>query len=106
MPRSVWERAAQRDGLYVYGVRMGRVNITVPDEVIAHARSAGLNVSRVATAALVDELDRLAKISAVDRYLADMERELGPIGPVEHQAAMEWADEVLGAPSQSRQRSA
>ncbi len=48
---------------------MARVNITVPDEVVARARAAGLNVSRVATAALVDELDRRAKVEALDAAL-------------------------------------
>ena len=47
-------------------MRMSRVNITVPDEVIIRAKAAGLNVSRVATSALVEELDRLSKIDALD----------------------------------------
>jgi post-segregation antitoxin (ccd killing protein) len=76
-------------------VRMTRVNITVPDEVAAAARTARLNVSRVATAALIEELDRRGKIEALDRYLADLEAELGPIGPEEAAAATAWADRVL-----------
>jgi hypothetical protein len=74
---------------------MARVNITVPDEIAAAARTAGLNVSRVATAALTEELDRRDKIEALDRYLADLEAELGPIGSEEAAAAMAWADRVL-----------
>lgn len=64
-------------------MRMTRVNITVPDEVVAQAKAAGLNVSRLATAALVDELDRRNKIGALDAYLAELERELGPVPPDE-----------------------
>ena len=44
----------------------------VPDDVAAEARAAGLNVSRVATAALVEELDRRAKTKALDAYLAQL----------------------------------
>jgi Post-segregation antitoxin CcdA len=76
-------------------MRMSRVNITVPDDVAAQAREAGLNVSRVATTALIDELDRRAKIDALDTYLAKLEAELGPIGPEESAAATAWTDRVL-----------
>lgn len=76
-------------------MRMSRVNITVPDDVAAQARKAGLNVSRLATTALIEELDRRAKIAALDTYLAELEAEFGPIGPEEAAAATEWADRVL-----------
>jgi Post-segregation antitoxin CcdA len=76
-------------------MRMSRVNITVPDEVAERAREAGLNVSRVATMALVDELDRRDKIEALDAYLAQLDAEFGPIGPEEASAAATWADRVL-----------
>jgi post-segregation antitoxin (ccd killing protein) len=79
----------------VYSMRMSRVNITVPDEVIAQARKAGLNVSRVATTALIEELDRRAKTQALDTYLAKLEAELGPIGPEEAAEAAAWVDAVL-----------
>lgn len=76
-------------------MRMSRVNITVPDDVAAQAREAGLNVSRVATTALIEELDRRAKIDALDTYLAKLEADLGPIGPEETAAAATWADRIL-----------
>ncbi len=90
-------------------MRMTRVNITVPDDVAARAREAGLNVSRVATRALLEELDRRAMILALDTYLAQLEAELGPVGPEEALAAATWADRVLAAPakrSSKRRRSA
>jgi len=37
-------------------MRMARVSITVPDAVLARAREAGMNVSKLATAALEDEV--------------------------------------------------
>jgi predicted transcriptional regulator len=78
-------------------MRMARVNITVPDELLDLARAAGLNVSRVAAAALAEELDRLAKIAELDAYLADLEAELGPPSPQELEAARKWADQMLPA---------
>jgi post-segregation antitoxin (ccd killing protein) len=79
----------------VYSMRMSRVNITVPDDVAARARRAGLNVSRVATNALLEELDRRDKVEALDAYLARLDAELGPIGPDEALEATTWADRVL-----------
>ncbi len=88
----------------VYGVRMSRVNITVPDDVAVRARQAGLNVSRVATNALLDELDRRAKAEALDAYLAQLEATLGPIGPDEARAATAWADRVLATSPRARRK--
>ena len=80
---------------------MSRVNITVPDDVAAEARAAGLNVSRLATAALVEELDRRAKTRALDAYLSHFDAELGPISADEQAEAAAWADRVL-APASRR----
>ena len=90
-------------------MRMSRVNITVPDEAIIRAKAAGLNVSRVATSALLAELDRRSKIDALDAYLAELERELGPISAEEDAAAAAWVDGVVSgsdARTASRRRSA
>jgi predicted transcriptional regulator len=76
-------------------MRMARVNITIPDELLGQARAAGLNVSRVAAMALADEIDRQAKIRELDAYLADRDAELGPVPLHEIRAAQEWADAVL-----------
>jgi len=77
-------------------MRMARVNITIPDELHEGARRAGLNVSQLAQRAVATELDRLAKIAALDSYLADLEAELGPTGEVERAEAEAWADQLLG----------
>jgi len=88
----------------VYTMRMARVNITVPDELLDQARAAGLNVSRLAATALAEEIDRRAKIAQLDAYLAALEAELGPVPEQELDAAREWADAVLPAdrPTPSR----
>lgn len=77
-------------------MRMARVNITVPDELLARARAAGLNVSAAAGAGIAGELDRRSKIAELDRYLAELETELGPIPEAERTEAREWADRVFG----------
>ena len=81
----------------VYIMRMARVNITLPDDLLSQARAAGLNVSRLAAAALAEELDRRAKIDELDAYLADLDNELGPVPQHELRAAREWADAILPA---------
>jgi Post-segregation antitoxin CcdA len=77
---------------------MARVNITVPDDLAARARAAGLNVSRLAAAALAEELDRRAKRAALEAYLDDLDAELGPIPADELAAAQKWA---AGLPAES-----
>ncbi len=69
--------------------------ITVPDDAAARASKAGLNVSRVAKSALVEELDRRVKVELLDAHLARLDTELGPIGPDDAIAATAWADSVL-----------
>ena len=83
----------------VYAMRMARVNITVPDDLLGRAKAAGLNVSRLAAAALAAELERRAKVAELDAYLADLDAEFGPIPQQESIAAREWADQVLPASS-------
>lgn len=93
----------------MYRVRMARVNISLPDDLLAQARAAGLNVSQTAARALLDELDRLAKIAELDAYLSELDAELGPVSEQERQEAEAWWDEVLSkrpAAKQGSKRSA
>ncbi len=78
---------------------MTRVNISMPEELFGQARSAGLNISQVAQRAVGAELDRLAKISALDAYLAELDAELGPVSDAAQVEASDWADRVLGQKS-------
>lgn len=87
-------------------MRMSRVNVTIPDDIAKRARAAGLNVSRVASRALAEELDRLDKIEALDAYLAELDAELGPPTAKELAEAKRWADEVLAPPKPKRRHSA
>lgn len=81
---------------------MARVNITIPDEVLARARDAGMNISRIASEALSEQLDRLDKIGELDRYLQELEDELGPIPESEKRKAQAWADSLLSKTDVSR----
>jgi len=87
----------------VYPMRMARVNITIPDELLGRARGADLNVSRIASTALAEELDRLAKIAELDAYLATLDEELGPPSEKDTAAARRWVDELIGAEPTSPQ---
>jgi hypothetical protein len=80
-------------------MRMARVNITIPDDLLNRARAAGVNVSRLSAAALAEELDRQAKIAELDIYLRELDAELGPVPHDEQVAAREWADQLLDAPA-------
>lgn len=83
-------------------MRMARVNITMPDELYARAKDAGLNVSQLAQRAVADELDRLNKIAALDAYLVELEHELGPTSEAERAEAKAWADKAFTVPARKR----
>ena len=97
LSRRQWEptgpRALLRD---VYLMRMARVNVAIPDDLLARARAAGVNVSRVSASALSEELDRRARIAALDSYLAELDATLGPVSAVEQSDARAWADAAFG----------
>lgn len=86
-------------------MRMARVNIVLPDELYDRAKKAGLNISRLAQAAVATELDHRAKLAELDRYLASLDDELGPVSPSEQADADAWAARLFG-PERSRRRPA
>ncbi len=77
-------------------MRMARVNITIPDDLHAQAKRAGLNVSQLAQRAVAAELTRMAKLAELDSYLAELEAQLGPTSDSDRAEAQAWADEVVG----------
>lgn len=85
---------------------MARVNITLPDELLARARAAGLNVSAAAAAGVTEELVRIEKNAELDRYLAEMEQEHGPITDEEIAEADAWLDRAFVVGGGTRAESA
>ena len=81
---------------------MAKVEVSVPDELLARAQAARLDVSELASAAVAEELDRLAKIAELDAYLADLDRTLGPPSEQEVEDAREWAHQFDGPSVQIR----
>ena len=90
-------------------MRMARVNISLPDQLLNHAKGAKLNISQLAARAISDELNRLSKRAEFQAYLDELEAELGPLTPEEEAAGEEWANRVLGPmppENESKRRSA
>lgn len=81
---------------------MARVNVSIPDQLLVEAKAAGLNISKLARDAIVQELDRRDKIGALDAYLAELEEEHGPVTPQERAGAESWANEVFGRTGSGR----
>ena len=86
----------------MYSMRMGRVNVTIPDDLVARARAAGLNVSAAAAAGVAHELGRLDKLAELDRYLAEVEAERGPATAAETTDAEAWLDRAVVVHPESR----
>jgi hypothetical protein len=85
-------------------MRMARVNISLPDDLYKKARRNGLNISRVAGAALEHELEKLDKIAGLNAYLDELEAELGPSTPEEEAEADRWIEQVLAPRKTPRQK--
>ena len=79
-------------------MRIARVNITVPDDPVAEAKARGWNISRMTAQALRDELERHHKIEELDRSLAQLDDELGPIP----QGELDEADRAHERPRRHR----
>ena len=77
-------------------MRMARMNISLPDDLVRRAKEAGLNVSKLARDAILQELERAAKIAAFDKYMEELEAELGPPTKEQVAEAKVWVSEVYG----------
>ncbi len=72
------------------------MNISLPDELAETAKAAGLNVSQLSRRAIAEELAERDRLLALDRYLDQLDAELGPPPAAETAAAEEWGDRVFG----------
>ena len=80
----------------VYAVRMARVNVSIPDELYAVLKAAGVSPSRVLQDAAEAELARQERARGWQHYLAELDDELGPLSPEEIAAAKVRADQIFG----------
>lgn len=87
-------------------MRMARVNITLPDDLVNRAKEAKLNISASAAKGLTAELERLDKIRELEKYLAELEAELGPPSAEELAEGEAWAERVFGPVAEQADRSA
>lgn len=83
---------------------MGRMNISMSDDLVAKAKALGLNVSRLAAAAVAQEVRKAEKNAYIDRYLAELEAEQGPIPEHEMRDALAWVDGLLAGSATSTDR--
>jgi Post-segregation antitoxin CcdA len=83
-------------------MRMARMNISLPDDLVRRAKEAGLNVSKLTRDAIIAELERAAKIAAFDKYIAELEDELGPPTDEQVAEAKAWAEQVFGSANSDR----
>lgn len=73
---------------------MTRRNISIPDDLDARARDAGLNVSALARGAIVAELDRRSRMEALDAWLDELDEQHGRPSARSVAAAQRWAAEM------------
>jgi hypothetical protein len=75
---------------------MGDVTVSIPDELLYRAQLAGLNLSRLAAIAILDELGRQAQLEALDAYVDQIDAGLGrtPGGP-RPRPSQPWETEPL-----------
>lgn len=73
---------------YAYTMRMARVNVYLPDELAQRARSAGLNISKVAQQALSDNLAQ----NETDRWLDRLEGL--PRADISHERVIQAIDDA------------
>jgi len=76
---------------------MARRNISLPDELDERARDAGVNVSALARAAILAELDRRSRMASLDAWLDALDEEHGPPSPQMMAAARRWVHNATAA---------
>lgn len=70
---------------------MARRNISLPDEIDALAREAGLNVSFICAGAILAELDRRKRMAALESWLDDLDEQRGVPSARVSADASRWA---------------
>lgn len=83
---------------------MARRNISLPDDLDESARSADLNVSALARAAIIAELDRRDRMARLDAWLDEMDERQGPPTVEEVADAEAWVARTRPVLKEARSR--
>lgn len=75
---------------------MAKVSITISDQLLDQAQRADLDISAVAARALLEEVDRQARLAQFDAYLTHLDAVHGPAQESQVLAAEAWADQAIG----------
>lgn len=78
-------------------MRMARVNVYLPDDLLADAKEAGLPVSELTQAAVRDELAKRGRLRALERFIRELADAQGPATAAEMAEAEAWAESVVAA---------
>jgi post-segregation antitoxin (ccd killing protein) len=81
---------------------MPRVNVYLPEALHRRAKKARLNLSEVCQAAIEVELQRRARLRALERFVEQLEDRFGPATAEEVADAERWVDGVMAAATRSR----
>lgn len=88
----------------MYSLCIARRNISLPDDLDEQARVARLNVSALAQRAVADELDRRARMAALDAWLDELDAAHGAPSAKAKAKAQAWLDSATAV--KPRQKSA
>jgi post-segregation antitoxin (ccd killing protein) len=85
-------------------MRMARVNVYLPDDLLASAKEADLPVSELTQAAVREALARRDRLEALERFIDDLAETQGQATAEEVAEAGAWAESVVAAVRTPRKR--
>lgn len=85
-------------------MRMARVNVYLPDDLLASAKEADLPVSELTQAAVREALARRDRLEALERFIGGLAETQGQATEDEISEAEAWAESVVAAASASGKR--
>ena len=83
---------------------MARVNVYVPDDLLAQAKRAELPISELAQRALTDALAHQARVTALQQFVDGLVASQGPATEAELIEADAWAASVVDAATSAPRR--
>lgn len=82
---------------------MARIQVYLPDELYKQVKRRKLPVSALVQKMLREELRRMGKRAELQRYLEQLDEELGPLNPTPEEEA--WASAIIhGTPKPAKKK--